>query len=1461
VLGARAYTAGNTIGFAAGEYRPDTLDGRRLIGHELVHVAQQRSPGAPRLQLAPLDPSRDPRTHALTAADLQQFSNDDLREAFNLLVEQLPQLQRGSAPFEAALANLSAINARAQALNIVFRGEHQFAIASATSRLAAPDQIAALQVKVDLLTVMARTLFPSSTGWFTKRMEMLRDDLRWIDADAVIGQGDRLEVSRRLFETIAQAQGMVSQDPSPDQTVASAASRMGQRATEAINHVATSRQDEALEQLEQAQREYLDAFTAALLRSGSTLLQDVRAMETPPRDEYFINGYARGGQILLGSSGNELFDWEWARDLVIRELAAMGDLQARASAPLADRLAWLIENGDRLMLCIRRGQALGIMQWAFNIGINLMRFAVEYTDQAVWTDLIKAKTLRHDVIVPLNATLMTREGPDADVLGRAHGTTKELHAEITDRIADIQSYMERVGRFMDLAVAVMSLLGGLAAMGRFLGTGIMGTSRALATASLTTQVRASLVFTSASSLVRTAMTGHVPTPTEFILQAELDLLTMGLLRGVQGGLTARYAAMGRTVPAGVMAGTMFTTLWAWSSLWTGYFYYTQKGTLAGVLPEIGWAGVHTAVSMGALAIAHRVAAFPQQLAAREGFARVLQEGRELDQAIRRWAETDQNPGELSRLLDRADRLIGNYREAIRGLKEADLPVRDAQVLLDDTVNARGMIQNVREANLLGLEPLGNTTIRYSGRAQNLDFWLRRQVRSGQIRSYEAQGRAGVYTVENTDGSRVFYIPGGETAAPQAQADFVASRLDQAFPNVAAEIRAKAVNNLAQLPPTEASRLAAALPDGTVGERMLTWLAQDEAAALMALREANRSARLVPDLVENASRAIGLLEGTRPRDIMRWYQAPFEAVAGSRTTAGFLDMLWDVRAERGTLQIGDSAAAAEVIRAMAGKAQAVRVSVSMSARTQYLSAPGSTRGPYNNTADYLSQHGHADSEIYMASTPSGEVAVQIVDGQPARAWRFPRYGYPPDLEVDLAAHIKALREGADLLDRTQATDPAAARTLWQALQSQIRGLALLRGMRGLPATEALQLIARVERHPASGQPAVAAAAATVPDVAPAVPVAPAEAVSSQVPVTTNELFAVRRTHLIAWARRLGALDLPEIQAIKSWNPRDPHGRNAPSDPAAALEAADLALQRVRSRPSRPGDPPGSWRDRAGKLRDERGRFMGGGAPPSAPPPAPPRPPLLTMRGDLTPAGLKFIRERFGDSYVNRGAQNAERVGDLSDNDINQQFSHESRWLEEAIKEEVRSHWVEQEAAARRAGVPFDPNQDFVLLTGQAFNRLLVRLQVAAGISGHTVTPGVLGEQAGAFIDRVMQAEAGQPNAVLRPAFERCEALAAEAMARRAAQPPTRGRRPRDFADEWAEFQASFRRGRIGNKRPDIVELMLSRNQIVLVDPSLAYSNPIHNFKSAVYRAVFERLINAEVAGGDIRSLQRQTLVGP
>ena len=88
----------------------------------------------------------------------------------------------------------------------------------------------------------------------------------------------------------------------------------------------------------------------------------------------------------------------------------------------------------------------------------------------------------------------------------------------------------------------------------------------------------------------------------------------------------------------------------------------------------------------------------------------------------------------------------------------------------------------------------------------------------------------------------------------------------------------------------------------------------------------------------------------------------------------------------------------------------------------------------------------------------------------------------------------------------------------------------------------------------------------------------------------------------------------------------------------------------------------------------------------------------------------------------------------------------------------------------------------------------------------------------------------------------------------------------FKKRWNEFKYSnkqgdmsgFLLGTVGKKRPDMVEVMLSQDTIHITDASFAFSDPIHNFKSAFYKTVMERLITVgTVTSTDYRAPMLQT----
>jgi len=59
-VGALAYTVGNHMVFGDGRYAPETDAGRRLLGHELTHVVQQRASGSERPSLLSIGAPDDP---------------------------------------------------------------------------------------------------------------------------------------------------------------------------------------------------------------------------------------------------------------------------------------------------------------------------------------------------------------------------------------------------------------------------------------------------------------------------------------------------------------------------------------------------------------------------------------------------------------------------------------------------------------------------------------------------------------------------------------------------------------------------------------------------------------------------------------------------------------------------------------------------------------------------------------------------------------------------------------------------------------------------------------------------------------------------------------------------------------------------------------------------------------------------------------------------------------------------------------------------------------------------------------------------------------------------------------------------------------------------------------------------------------------------------------------------------
>jgi hypothetical protein len=113
-LNARAYTVGRDVMFGAGQYAPDTSDGRKLLAHELTHVAQQEATPGPDQSSAQLVQRDDDGSNAvnldqeyqaavqsgdwLAAAEwLNGFNREDIQARLAMLTQnQIASLHKGA---------------------------------------------------------------------------------------------------------------------------------------------------------------------------------------------------------------------------------------------------------------------------------------------------------------------------------------------------------------------------------------------------------------------------------------------------------------------------------------------------------------------------------------------------------------------------------------------------------------------------------------------------------------------------------------------------------------------------------------------------------------------------------------------------------------------------------------------------------------------------------------------------------------------------------------------------------------------------------------------------------------------------------------------------------------------------------------------------------------------------------------------------------------------------------------------------------------------------------------------------------------------------------------------------------------------------------------------------------------------------------------------------------------------
>lgn len=106
-LGARAFTTGNHVFFGAGQFQPESADGRELIAHELTHTIQQGAARQVRRAKAPVDEKREPLVQRLGVSDVLDFFAD---AAYNIPGYRMFTIVIGVNPINMSAVDRSAAN-------------------------------------------------------------------------------------------------------------------------------------------------------------------------------------------------------------------------------------------------------------------------------------------------------------------------------------------------------------------------------------------------------------------------------------------------------------------------------------------------------------------------------------------------------------------------------------------------------------------------------------------------------------------------------------------------------------------------------------------------------------------------------------------------------------------------------------------------------------------------------------------------------------------------------------------------------------------------------------------------------------------------------------------------------------------------------------------------------------------------------------------------------------------------------------------------------------------------------------------------------------------------------------------------------------------------------------------------------------------------------------------------------
>jgi hypothetical protein len=243
------------------------------------------------------------------------------------------------------------------------------------------------------------------------------------------------------------------------------------------------------------------------------------------------------------------------------------------------------------------------------------------------------------------------------------------------------------------------------------------------------------------------------------------------------------------------------------------------------------------------------------------------------------------------------------------------------------------------------------------------------------------------------------------------------------------------------------------------------------------------------------------------------------------------------------------------------------------------------------------------------------------------------------------------------------------------------------------------------------------------------------------------------------------------------------------------------------------------------------------------------PLQTERGDLTPAGRRFLVERYptdvDELSMNRRVRS---TADMTPAELNEVFQRRPSWLEALVRAELEQSY--RGSTTDRSFLLSSPNQ--------TLRQVATRIRQAArrAGTGHTVDGAVLSRSVMEFVNEYVTRN---PHSQLARLLRQLEATSSgrEFLW---GDPNPRGRPSDRRGVSRAGDRSGILLGVIGDKRPDFVHVDLGPTTgtggLGMIDSTFALGDPRHLFKSAFYQAVLEAMTGLRTSATDYRSALRQ-----